>query len=329
VFGWFGVGKTHFLQHLKHELSSKVECVYVETPSCHRRTSFVEFYKSIVSAVGRQKIIDTLIKGVELLRQNKKKASEIGLTEDLANIVSKALASNKEFTLWRWIVGEKLSTADAASLEAVRQEIGDEDAVAILEALSILNMQLYRKLLLLLIDEFENTAHISGDARITFTEAMRSMVDDGSHIGVIFALTSRGLSEMPGTISDEPVKRRIGITNYIPFREYNESELEEFILQVIDYRRDENFNVRDAVSSIKSSESVTEETYPFSREAVEEIVRSVVLFKEQGKIDGVRPKEALEIMDKGLRMAIEKKLPYISKDVILAVRDQVVEALKL
>ena len=43
----------------------------------------------------------------------------------------------------------------------------------------------------------------------------------------------------------------------------------------------------------------------------------------------MRPKEALEIMDKGLRMATEKKLPSINKDVILAVRDQVVEALKL
>lgn len=329
VFGLFGVGKTQFLLHLKHELSSKAECVYVETPSCHRRTRFVEFYRAIVMAIGRQTVIDMLAKGIQSVQQNRKSASEIGLSEDLANIISTALANNQQFTLWRWLVGQKLSASDAASLEAVRQELADEDAVTILNSLAVLNMRFNRKSLLLLIDEFETTMHISGDAMVSFTEAMRSLVDEGSEVSAVFALTARALAEMPSPISREPVVRRIGITNYIPFREYNESELEQFIHQVIAYRRDENFNVRNAIASIKSTEAVTDKTYPFSREAIEEIIKSVVLFKEQGKIEAVRPKEALEIMDKALRMATEKKLPSINKDIILAVRDQVVEALKL
>jgi len=329
VFGLFGVGKTQFLLHLKHELSSKAECVYVETPSCHRRTRFVEFYRAIVMALGRQTVIDMLAKGIQSVQQNRKSALEIGLSEDLANIISTALANNQEFTLWRWLVGQKLSASDAASLEAVRQELADEDAVTILNSLAVLNVRLNRKPLLLLIDEFETTMYISGDAMVSFTEAMRSLVDEGSQVGAVFALTARALAEMPSAISREPVVRRIGITNYIQFREYNESELEQFIHQVIAYRRDENFNVRNAVASIKSTEAVTEKTYPFSREAIEEIIKSVVLFKEQGKIEAVRPKEALEIMDKALRMATEKKPSSINKDIIVAVRDQVVEALKL
>lgn len=329
VFGLFGVGKTQFLLHLKYALSSKATCVYIESPSCHRRTRFVEFYRSIVMALGRQTVINSLAKGMELVQQSKKELSEIGLSEELASIISNALANNKQFTLWRWLVGQKLSSADATSLEAVRQELADEDAVAILNAMAILNLHFSQKPLLLLIDEFENTRDISGDARISFTEAMRSLVDEGSQIGAVFTLTARALAEMPGPISDEPVKRRIGITNYVRFEEYNESELEKFIKQVILYRREEHFNVSKELSSIRSTETVTEDTYPFSQEAIEEIVKSVVLFKEQEKIEAVRPKEALEIMDKALRIAIEEKLPSINKDLILTVRDQVVEALRL
>jgi len=203
------------------------------------------------------------------------------------------------------------------------------NAVAILNALSILNIHFKRKPLLFLIDEFENAMHISGDARVSFTEAMRSLVDEGSQASVIFALTARALAEMPSSISDEPVKRRIGLTNYVMFREYNESELEQFVHQVIDYRRDKQFNVKNALSSLKSAETVTEKTYPFSQDAIEEIVKSVVLFKEQGRIEAVRPKEALEIMDKALRVATAEKLLSINKDLILGVRDQVVEALRL
>jgi len=329
IFGGYGFGKTQALLHLKHELTSRADCVYVETPSCHRRTRFVEFYRSIINAFGRQTVIETLTKGINLIQQSKKSASEIGLSEELANIVSKAIATSQQFLLWRWIVGQKLSATEAAGIESVKRELADEDAVAILEALAILNVRFNKKPLLLLIDEFENTGHISGDARLTFTEAVRSLVDEGSHVGVVFAATARSMAELPSAIEDEPVKRRIGITNYIPFKEYSETELDQFVLQVISYRREKEFDVKKAVSALSLKETVTEATYPFTRDAIDEIVRSVVLFKEQGKIDGVRPKEALEIMDKGLRMAIEKKSPAISKDIILAVRDQVVEALSL
>ena len=329
IFGWFGLGKTQSLLHLKHELATKADCIYVVTPSCHRRTRFVEFYKSIINALGRQTVIGMLTKGINLIHQNKKQVSEIGLSEELADIVSKAVDTNQQFALWRWIVGQKLSPSEAASLESVKRELSDEDAVVVLEALAVLNVQFNKKPLLLLIDEFEHTAQITGDAKNIFTEAIRTLVDEGSHIGVVFALTGRSMSEFPSSVADDSVKRRIGITNYISFKEYSETELEQFILQVIKYRRDNQFDVKKALSAISLHETVTEATYPFTREAIDEIVRSVVLFKEQGKIDAVRPKEALEIMDKGLRMAVEKKSPAIVKDYIMDVRDQVVEALSL
>lgn len=329
IFGWFGLGKTQTLLHLKHEIGLKADCVYVMTPSCHRRTRFVEFYKSIVNALGRQTVIDMLTKGMNLVQQESKQVSEIGLSEELAGVISKAIATNQQFLLWRWLVGQKLSSTEATNLESVKRELSDEDAVLILETLAILNIEFNKRPLILLIDEFEHTAEITGDAKNMFTEAIRTLVDEGSHVGVVFALTGRSMSEFPSSVASDSVIRRIGITNYIGFKEYTEAELEQFILQVINYRRNKQFDVKKAVSTLNLQEIMTETTYPFTREAIDEIVRSVVLFKEQGKIDAVRPKEALEIMDKGLRMATEKKSPAIVKSFILAVRDKVVEALSL
>jgi len=329
VFGLFAVGKTQFLLHLKYKLASKALCIYVESPSCHRRTRFVEFYRSMIMALGRQVVIDRLAKGLDFIQQNQKESAEIGLSQELAAVISTALANKQQFTLWQWLTGQKLSATDAASIGTVTREISDEDAVAVLNAMAILSMIFDKKPMIFLMDEFESTYHLGGDARTLFSEAIRSLVDEGSQVGVIFALTARSMAEVPPVLDYDPVKRRIGLTNYVRFSEYSEDELERFIKQVISYRRDEHFNAKEAVSSLKSSETNDERTYPFSREAIEEIVKSVVHFAEEGQIDCVRPKEALEIMDKALRLAIEKKMPSINKDVILTVRGQVVEALKI
>ena len=325
VFGLFGVGKTHFLLHLRHKIGSRVDAFYVETPSCHRRTRFVDFYRAILSVIGRGTVMKLLTSGLKEHRRG----LELGLTEDVRYVINNALSAKKHFVLWKWLMGEKLKASEAEELEAVRAELGDEDAVSILNALAILYEQMNRRAMLILVDEFENTAHIGGDAKTSFSEAMRSLVDESSKVGVIFALTSRALAEMPEPIDIEPVKRRIGITNYVSFREYTEDELERFIEQLIRYRRDSKFDFRKTLGDVRFSENMNESTYPFTTEAVKQIVSSVILFKEQNKTEAVRPKEVMELMDRALREAVTKKLQVISSDVILGIRDQVVEALKL
>jgi Cdc6-like AAA superfamily ATPase len=325
VFGLFGVGKTHFLHHLKYRIGDKADLIYLETPASHRRTSFIEFYRTIISTLGRATVIELL---KERLKSHAKTA-ELGLTQDILYVIDNAIKANLSFVLWKFLSGEKLKAADAEKLEAVRPELSVEDAVSVLKAIIYLYEKSRGKPLVLLVDEFETTMHIGGDAKVSFTEAVRSIVDESSRVGVIFALTARALAEMPSALHDEPVKRRIGVTNYIEFHEYKEDELERFLLEAIEYRRDPSFDVKKSLSRIEGTEAVDAQTYPFSREALKEIVASIALLYEQHKIEAMRPKEGLEIMDKALRLAIGKRLPFIGKDTILEVRDQVVEALRL
>jgi len=80
VFGFYGVGKTQFLLHLKARLV-EAECIYVEMPSCHRRSRFVDFYRTIVMSLGKRRVIDTLSKGINYVNQGGKTHSMIGLSE--------------------------------------------------------------------------------------------------------------------------------------------------------------------------------------------------------------------------------------------------------
>ena len=325
VFGLFGVGKTHFLHHLKYRLGDQVDSLYFETPEAHRRTSFVDFYRQIISTLGRNTVLDVLREGLKAYS----KVAELGLSQDLLYVIDNALKQDLSFVLWKFLSGEKLKVAEAEKLEAVRPELSEDDCVSVLKAILYLREKARGKPLLLLVDEFETTRNIGGDARTSFTGAMRSMVDESSRVSVVFAITARSLAEMPSALYEEPVRRRIGVTNYIEFHEYTEDELARFLLQAIDYRRDPSVNLKKILAGIVSSETVDEKTYPFSAEALKEIVASIFLLHEQQRIEAIRPKEGLEIMDKALRVAISKKLPFIGKDTILEVRDQVVEALRL
>jgi len=325
VFGLYGVGKTHFLLHLKYKLADKADPLYVETPSSHRRTSFVDFYRAIISALGRTTVTDLL---TDAMKKNLRR-NELGLSEDLVHVISNAVKEKKSFLLWKFLSGEKLKTSEADAIEAVRPELSPDDAVALLNTISILHERQRGKPLLLLLDEFETTMNIGGDARMSFTEAMRSLLDEGSKVAAIFALTARSLAEMPSVIYDEPVRRRIGITNFVQFQDYKEDELENFMREVVQYRRDPNFDIKKALANLQTTETVDKETYPFSKEALQEIANSVVIFHEERRIDGVRPKEAMEMMDKALRLATANKLPFIGKDTVTKVKDAVVEALRL
>ena len=325
VFGFFGVGKTHFLRHLEHQIAERAHPLYVATPASHRRTSFVEFYASIISELGRSHVTELITEGVK----KPAKLRELGLSEDLVYVIENAVKAKENFLLWKLLTGVRLKSSEADRLESVRNELSADDAAIMLNVISSLYEAKEGKPLLLLIDEFENTGHIGGDAKITFTEAVRSLVDEGSRVGVVFALTARALSEMPSPVAEEPVRRRIGLTNYLEFKSYNEAELRSFIMDVIRYRREPRFDVKKAIASIKSKENVTEDTYPFTFEAIQEIVNSVLLFAEQQKIEAVRPKEALDVMDKALRISIKANAPFISKDVITSVREDVVQALSL
>jgi Cdc6-like AAA superfamily ATPase len=316
IYGVFGIGKTHFLRYTAWKLRDVAKSIYVECPPCHRRSKFADFYSVIMRSIGRGYFLELLKKSVEELRSRGEQLSEaLGINQDLASVIENTLNVD-DYSLWLYFSGMKLSSKEARSIGVAHPQIDEDEAVSILNMVASLVKKFEGKQLMLLIDEAELLIRLSGDALNMFTEAIRGLTDERSKVGLIFAVTGRGLDHLPSVLTDNSVKRRIGISNYIPFEEYSESDLREFILSAISYRRIEGFDVSQKLSSISTKEHLTEKTYPFTEEAVEHIIRVIATLYKDGKIDAIRPKEALMIMDDSLAIALEDGCSVIDSSVV-------------
>jgi len=123
---------------------------------------------------------------------------------------------------------------------------------------------------------------------------------------------------VPYTIVDDPVRRRIGLPNFIFYEEYTREELEQLIHQLLEFRREEGFKPEQHLKSIKeeASETLNASTYPFTKEAVKLAIDKVFELRESGKIDSIRPKEALDLLDYALSLGVQDKMPVLTSRLV-------------
>jgi hypothetical protein len=105
--------------------------------------------------------------------------------------------------------------------------------------------------------------------------------------------------------------------------DYTEEELRELIRSAIKFRREENFNVSDAIKDIQTKEEIPIEEYPFTLQAINLVLEKVKAWKDGGLIPNLRPKEVLEILDSCLSVALQEKLPIIDSNVVRKVCENV------
>ena len=319
VYGVFGLGKTHFLHYILYKLNDVSSSVYVETPPCHRRTKFTELYGSILRRMGGRYVLGLLNRAIDTLQPKGISLSEhLKLDPDLAYTIEETARGKEQHTLWRYLTGAKLRSAEVRSIGAMTNQLNEDEAVSFLNAIALLIKEFEGKQLMLLVDEIENTNDIGGDSLSMFREAIRGLVDESSRVGTIFAATGRAMEGLPICITDESVRRRIGFPNYMYFEEYTVDNLAQFIYEVIQYRRREDFDVKVAVKQAKEihAESVTEKSYPFTEEGIKKIIETVVALRDTGKIPAVRPPEALSIMDRALVVATERSATLVTYEII-------------
>src|SRR3989442_13037125 len=275
VYGVFGVGKTQFTYYLMHKLSDLSRSVYVECPPFHRRSRFTELHNVIMRRLWRDYVLSLFDKAFASISGSHSLSKTLNLEEDLASTIRTGFESDHRSLLWRYLTGEKLKSAEIDAIDAVRAQIYEDDAVSILNSVALQVRNFESKQLLLFIDEIENTEPLSGDSLGMFREALRGLVDEGNAVGVVFTASGREMADLPVCITDESVKRRIGMPNYISFRELTQDELKQFIYEVIRYRRTIDFDVSSAVRKMRTSgESVTGLSYPFTEEAIGSVVLS-------------------------------------------------------
>lgn len=318
-YGDLGVGKTQLLHHLAYRLGENVHPIYIKCPAFHRRTTYVSGLHSVIaSKLGFDFIFQLIGRAIGGLM-----TEPVGLSlrnRELERVIREGWVRDRD-ALRKFLGGARLTASEMKAIGAIHPQISEDEAVGFLDAVAELVRRIHGKKLLLLIDEFENTNVLRGDPLTMFTEAIREMCEEGSTVDVIFAATHRSVEENR-ILSNPTVKSRIGHMNYFEIEEYTEDEMRDLVQKVIEYKRSPNFDVGAAISKLatKTDERLSIRWFPFTEEAVNELIEGLKLLKDDGIIPALKPREALNIMDTALAIAVENKKDFIDS---AAVRDAV------
>jgi Cdc6-like AAA superfamily ATPase len=318
LWGAFGTGKTHFGYYVGLKLAEIARVVYVECPPCHRRTKYSDLHAAIMRKIGREYALGLFEQTIrEANRTGKPLAEALGLDQDLTAVIRGGFGSDRT-TLWRYLSGERLGSREVRLIDAISPQIREDDAVAIVNSIAKLVRSQESKQLFIMIDEFENTHALLGDSLMMFIGAVRGLVDESSEVGVVFIASVRSLDEMPFIIVEDPVRRRIGLTNFMEYKEYTRKELEELIHQLIEFRRVKGFSLdqvlKEDIGNI--NENITAKTYPFTQEAIILAIDKVFELRESGDIPSIRPKESLDLLDYALATGVEDETAVLGSEFV-------------
>lgn len=321
IYGALGLGKTHLVNYIRKQLNDISVGVYVECPPFHRRTKFHELHSRLMSKFGRIYFNELLKKCVNEFEDAREIANSFNIDTDLAYIILNGYEKDTQL-LWRYITGEKIRASEMQLIDAITPQLKEQDMAMLLDFVGKLVQKYENKQLLFIIDEMEHTNPLIGDSMVVFRETMRSIVDENNSCGFIFTASVREDKDFR-IVSDDAVRSRIGILNFKKFEEYNKSDLINLIKNLIIESRSTEFQLSEPLNAAKTSttENVTEETFPFTTDAIENIVDFVLKLRQNGNIESIRPREALQIMDKALAMSSEEKLAVIDSSVVKKIED--------
>ena len=292
ILGVFGIGKTHFINYAMNKLSDVIYPILVETPPTHKRSRFTDLYSVFLRKVAKDQVLDILFESL------KTKSKVLAGQPELRRVIEETKNDDShKFVLWKFLSGSKLTGRELRELDFGHPQILEDEAVWVLNVLGDGIMRTHGKPLIIFFDEFENTFAVQGDSYSMFYEAIRGMVDEGARLGVVFVASGRQIGDYPTMIMEEPVKRRIGFNNFVNFTEYTKDDLLQFAQEAIVYRRKADSKIQEMIKDIKTTEQVSSQTYPFTREAILALVDLVDEMRKDGKIPSRRPGDLTGLMN--------------------------------
>lgn len=295
VNGPYGAGKTHTLfavtSALKKVLSGTpydVELVYVSAPDFPRNARFLDLYAHILATIGKPKIMELFQKLIQDFLKQKigwkrdelaaaihKKLGEINY--DLANVLSINLPD--ENLVWRWLLGSTSSSSELTALgvSSHLKEADPQMLVKILETIGRLFENYNSKKLIILLDECERWENLSNEALSSLNLGFLRLADKSNKdVSVIWSISiEAGGWEAETTVLEKAVTERIMPRNIIPIPTLDLSDAERFMKDVIQYVRDPKCDVQAKLKKKPPSEKVQLTTYPFSEEAIGQILASI------------------------------------------------------
>lgn len=304
LFGRYGGGKTHALNHIRHVLKHNPEFVgvyqptepiHTEVPPLKGKETWRKMHEHLLDAIGKalmKEAIQRLMaeasmadptaggdvtkalndRGVLRYGDASLKASQGSIFRALL------FGGQQETVAWEWLKGKPLSSDQATTL-GTETNLGEtSDYVhALLNVASLIYKGLGRKVVLLL-DEAEMLRSVTHpDSHQEFVWAIRRLVDnDNDVLGLIVGFQQEGgMEDAPEVFGDDAVRTRIGDDGYIDLGDLlaEDVDVRNFVTGVLSRLVDQNA----AKTTIDSENLDTEpEFFPFTPEVVDRIAEYIM-----------------------------------------------------
>jgi len=339
IFGDYGSGKTHALNYVVYFLKEKkldMEPIFVRQPKLSEKSTPADLFTSIINSISIDRVFDLLRKTGEALEKDLRKAEDLSDRvkiidtlvgyRDLSVIINKFLEEKvDEYLVRKWFSGQKLSGKEKSQLGVVSDTFDPYAAAQVATALFGLLRKITHKEILLMLDEMEGIVEVRAKRQPEFSNFLRPLLEETSGISVLMAFSHKGtIGEGPLIFQpDQPVGGRVGYPqNYIHLMEFNSMEsTERFIKELLSAEGIRKTDLGSLVSRAKkrTNETVTNDYYPFTKEAVQAIFQLTV---EQSSIL-LLPRVILKILTSCLGEAIQQRKPVIDSQIVQRVLTEI------
>ena len=261
---------------------TEIKAVRIECPDLGKKSRFHDLYREgIMRELGQDFILGLIEDAVqsvgiarrdELLSSLKEKFGD----EEIAKAAIRIVDPNFDtLRLWRWISGVSMARQDLDDLGQT-QDLTQTEAARLADVITLfgrLLRELHGKTLVLILDEMERLKSIGPETITTFVSGFTRLVDPTqTYVSVLVGTSASAEMDMVEVFtSGGPVVSRLGIEARIEIPPLQDPDVNKFIRGVIDYLQDPEADIAALVkeSSSATSETLTEEYFPFTEEAIE------------------------------------------------------------
>ncbi len=330
-WGIYGGGKTHTLFKVSKELEKHIPIytVYVECPNVSKKSTFLHLYHDgIMASMGQDFIITLfkeLIKKIGLVDREEleKRLRAIIDNAELSKAIASLLGADpsKLLSFWRYLCGVSVPPRDLNELDQTEDLTNAEPTklAAIILGIGKVIKEVQGKTLVLLLDELDRLQIVTNEASaLSFQNAFRILSDPNQKdVATIMGCSAVSINEIPDAFGQAgeraalgPVLSKIGRSNLIEIPQLNQSDIDEFIKEVIEYLREPGVDISKKIAEVKrsSKEDFNSDFFPFSKEAIEALKSALG--------HAMTPREITLKMTQAIGRAFLMKKSFISQDVI-------------
>jgi hypothetical protein len=344
VYGDFGRGKTHQCKNVMWEIQRRklpVFPVYVKCTEYKAKELFTTFFRELVLSLPTEQVQAMAEEYVRKRRQGAPSLREITGSEDIAQVFEKGLAApNLDLVRlsMRYLGGEekieKGMTAVSSALPPklnVSKEFGAamKGLVHLFKEVGASVNGTKCTIPLFLIDEAERFGLVSNaDTYWTWVAALRELTEI-TGAGMVFFVGAKSQDLIPDILLLDEVRTRIGVINYVEFWNPDRQALMDFVVELsatlirkgsvpmehkqalVELKSDLSEIVPKALQDIVTGAGEALDTYPFTKDALDEFVESC----SQAELSN-KPREVLMRLQRAATKAIRKNEHLIDSSTV-------------